>query len=144
MIVTLMVTIVVFVAPAIMNYHEFFQTYTSITWEVRIEDGTLLYTFISLHRILEFERYFPKYLFIWMVYRYYQNKTTFVRALFVGIISEIYLLVFNNLGNFIYTLFPVPGIHPSPLSDIILPFSVLTFVFLVKLISRPKTDSAQK
>jgi len=141
MIVAIIVAIVVLITPAIMNDHVSFQTYTSITWEVRIEEGRLLYAYISIHRIFEFERYFPKYLFILMVYRYYHNKTTFVRTLLVGIISEIYLLVFNNLGNFIYTLFPVPGIHPSPLSDIILPFSVLTFLILVKIIPRHKIDS---
>jgi len=142
--VTIVMAFVMFITPVIMVYHDFYQIYTAITWVIRTEQGEPLRVYLTLDQILAFERYLPKYLFLVMICRYYSNETTFKRALVIGIISEVYLLVLNNLGNLLYTLFPVPGIHPSsPISDIVLPFTVLTFLILVKLIPRNRIDVEQ-
>ena len=77
-----------------------------------------------------------------MIYRYFRNRTTFVRALSVGIISEVYLYVYNNTGGILSLIFQVPGDHPNLLSTIPLPFGIISFLILAALIHRqtPERD----
>ena len=139
LIVTFIMTVVVFVTPAIINYHEFYQIYISILWVIRIEQGEPLLAYLTLGQIFAFGFIF-KYLFLLMVYRYYRNETTLLRAIGVGVFSEIYLFVSQNFGNILYTIFPIPGLHPSFPSDIPIPISILIFLIMIKFIPRTKSE----
>jgi hypothetical protein len=139
LIVTFIITVVVFVTPAIMTYHEFYQIYTSITWVIRIEQDEPLRVHLTLERVFAFGFIF-KYLFLIMVYRYYRNESTFLRTFGVGVFSEVYLYVSSNFGSILYTIFPIPGLHPNIWSDIPLPFSILIFLIMAKFAPCPKSE----
>jgi len=133
--------LVILISPAIISYHDSYQIYTSITWVIRTEQGEPLQVYLTLDLIFALDRYFFKYIFLWMIYRYYRNRTTLVRALSVGIISEVYLYVYNNLGGILILIYQVPGSHPNLLSDIPLPFGIISFLILAALIHRPKSET---
>ena len=135
-IVVFVMLLVILISPAIVWSDESYQVYTSITWVIRTEQGEPLQAYLTLDQIFAFHRYFFKYIFLWMIYRYYRNRTTLVRALSVGIISEVYLYVYNNLGGILSLIFQVPGSHPHLLSDIPLPFGIISFLILAALIHR--------
>lgn len=139
LIVTFIIAVVLFVTPAIIDYHEFYQIYISIIWVIRIEQGEPILAYLTLGQIFAFGFIF-KYLFLLMVYRYYRNETTLLRTIGVGVFSEIYLFISQNFGNILYTIFPIPGLHPSFPSDIPIPISILIFLIMVKFIPRTKSE----
>ena len=133
--IAFIMTNIVFVTPALIHTHNYL-ILTSIIWEIRIESGEPFRAAITLGQILAFDRYFFKYLFVLMTYRLYRNETTFLRTLLVGIVSEIYLFVYVNLGSIIVDLMQLGrGYY-----DITLPITVLVFLVLVKLCPYPKAD----
>ena len=140
-IIVFVMLLVILISPAIVSYDESYQVYTSITWVIRTEQGEPLQAYLTLEQIFAFHRYFFKYIFLWMIYRYYRNRTTLVRALSVGIISEVYLYVYDNLGGILSLIFQVPGDHPNLLSTIPLPFALVSFLILAVLIHRPKLET---
>lgn len=133
--ISLIMTIIVFITPALVHTHNYL-ILTSITWEIRIESGEPFHVVMTLGQILAFDRYFFKYLFVLMIYRLYRTETTFLRTLLVGVVSEIYLFVYVNLGSIIVDLMQLGrGYY-----DIPLPITVLVFLVLIKLCPYPKAD----
>jgi hypothetical protein len=139
LIVTFIMAVVIFITPAIMTYNEFYQIFTAIIWVVRFEQGEPLRAYLALEQVFAYGFIF-KYLFLVMIYRYYRNETTFLRAFRVGAFSEIYLYISSNLGSILIAIFQVPGFHPNLLADIPLPISLLLFLVMVKLIPRLKPE----
>ncbi len=137
-IVVFVLFLVVLISPAIVSYHESYQVYTSITWVIRFEEGEPLQAYLTLDQVFAFHRYLFKYIFLWMIYRYYRNRTTLARALSVGIISEAQLFVYNNLGTIINDLL-IPG--GRSYYDIPLPFALISFLILAVLIHRPQSET---
>lgn len=141
MIILLVMFIIILVTPAIVHISNFLEL-TSLTWVIRMEQDELPRFYLSLEQLLFFTS-FIKYFFILMIYRFYNNKTSLTRTLLVGVFIEIFIFVSLNSGNLLYTIFPVPGFHPSPPADFPLPISILAFLILAKLVPPAPSKSVQ-
>jgi hypothetical protein len=113
---------------------------SAITWLLRLEQDEPLRFFLTLDPIYLLNG-FMKYLFVIIVFIFYNNQTTLKRALLLGVLLEILTFVSFNFGNLLYIIFPVTGIYPSLPSEYPLPIYLLIFLVLALLI--PQIDSEQ-
>ncbi len=102
-IVTLVMVIVVLVAPLLIHTPYYFEI-KSITWLIRMETAEPLRFILTITRVFSFERYLPMCRFVFMVHRLYMGKTRFLRVLVVGLLASIYLPVYENLGGVLYLI----------------------------------------
>lgn len=130
--------IVILIVPSYLHIGSFLEI-SSLTWIFRMRPGEPTQLFIVFEQITFFNS-FLRFLLVLMIYRFYSNATTLKRAMLVGILIEIFIFVGINGGNLLYTIFPVPGLHSSSLSDFPLPIAVLIFLLIAKLIPPLKDD----
>lgn len=136
--VLLVMFIVILVTPAIIHTSNFLEL-KSLTWVIRMEQDEPLRFYLSLEQLFFFTS-FIKFFFVLMIYRFYNNQTSLIRTLLVGVFIEIFIFVSLNGGNLLYTIFPVQGIRPNPPADFPLPISILIFLILAKLIPPLKSE----
>ncbi len=137
-IIPLVMFIVILIVPSYLHIGSFLEI-SSLTWIFRMRPGEPTQLFLAFEPVTFFNS-FLRFLLVFMIYRFYSNATTLKRAMLVGILIEIFIFVGINGGNLLYTIFPVPGLHSSSLSDFPLPIAVLIFLLIAKLIPPLKDD----
>ena len=103
--VTLLLVLVMFLLPYMITYHSLgsyvISEIRALTWEFVIySDGTLDF-FSSLDNMINLPYVGFKYLFLFLIYRYYRGLTTKKRVLLVGILSELQGFLFFGTGHVI-------------------------------------------
>ena len=130
--------IVILIVPSYLHIGSFLEI-SSLTWIFRMRPGEPTQLFIVFEQITFFNS-FLRFLLVLMIYRFYSNATTLKRTMLVGIFIEFFIFVGINAGNLLYTFFPVPGFHPSSLSDFPLPIALLIFLLIARLTPPLKDD----
>ncbi len=138
LIISLGMFIVILVVPSYIHIWSFLEI-SSITWIFRMREGEPFQLFLAFDQIIFFNSLL-RCLFVLMIYRFYSNETTLKRTLVVGTLIEIFYFVSINGSTLLYTILPVSGFHPGPLSDFPLPIALLIFLILAKLVQPSKPD----
>ena len=132
LIVVVLTAIAVLVAPLTIHPHNYIEI-KSITWIIRLEVDEPFRFILTLPRILSLENYWPMYLFVFMVHRFYVGRTTLRKVLLIGLLSGLYLPIVANLGGILY-LITAPWSVGHVYFDLPTFIPVLAFLLLTRIL----------
>lgn len=134
--VCIILTIMAILAPILISINPLSEvpngSFLSMIWYYSIYMDRGHFTFVLYGLLASFPITFPRWLFVGMMVRLYQGKTTVKRTLLVGVLEIAYLLVmcliaiadyFTRVGQ--YESLPFPLLIP-------LPFLLVTGLLLLK------------